>query len=119
MAYADEIRTAQQVLASESDHDAQTDLREEAIAAAEADGVTRSEYINYEAKLANYEARADVEPLAERRARDIGDSFTAAQFRREGTGSYAVFTSPADQNVDGLVDENGAPLDTPGTTTTP
>ena len=114
MAYADEIRTAQQVLAGESDHDAQNDLRDEAIAAAEADGVTRSEYINYEAKLANYEARADVEPLAERRARDIGDSFSDAQFRREGKGSYAVFTSPADQNVDGLVDENGDPIDKPG-----
>ena len=114
MAYADEIRTAQQVLAGESDHDSQNDLIAEQVAAAEADGVTRSEYINYEAKLANYEARDDVEPLAERRAREIGDSFTDAKFRREGKGSYAVFSSPADQNVDGLKDADGNQIDFPG-----
>lgn len=114
MAYADEIRTAQQVLAGESDHDSQNDLIAEQVAAAEADGVTRSEYINYEEKLGNYEARDDVEPLAERRARDIGEDFTAAQFRREGKGSYAVFTSPSDQNVKGLKDADGEQIDYPG-----
>ena len=142
MAYADEYRSAQQVLtANGGDHEAELARQEALVAEAEAAGVTRSEYIGYEEAFANYEARSDIEPLAERRAREIGYDATAAQFRREGEGSAAVFTSPGDGNVGGLTTtetttdpgadgivgtaDDGAttttevPLDTPGDETDP
>jgi hypothetical protein len=98
MAYLDRVRTASQVLNENSDHDAQNALLQDERDAAAAAGVTHSEYINYAAKMTNYASRDDVEPLSERRARDIG--LVADQtFRREGTGSIAVITSPGDQNV--------------------
>lgn len=117
MAYSDEVLTAQEVLANESAHQSMNDFEQAQIDAAEAAGVTRSEYVDYEAGLTNYMARDDVEPLDERRARDIGDTVTAAQFRRQGEGSAAVFTSPFDGNVGGLgVDTPGDELDAEGPT---
>lgn len=98
MAYLDTVKTAQQVVA-EDDAAKQNDFDQDARDAADAAGVTHSEYVNYAAKLTNYESRSDVEPLAERRAREAGDQFSDTDFRRAGTGSIAVFTSPADQNV--------------------
>lgn len=69
------------------------------VTAANTAGVTHSEYINYAARMTNYESRDDVEPLAERRAREAATTDAATDFRREGTGSIAVFTSPGDGNV--------------------
>lgn len=114
MAYSDEYKSAQQVLAANNRNKEVNALNQEGIDAAEAAGVTHSEYIGYAAAFAAYEARPDVEPLAERRARENG--LVADQnFRRKGTGSAAVFTSPYDGNVGGLVDEDGVAIDTPGT----
>lgn len=50
--------------------------------AAEA-GVTDAAFIEYEEALHNYESRPDVETLKERRAREAGDTFDAAGFRRQ------------------------------------
>jgi hypothetical protein len=53
--------------------------------AADSANVRRPEYINYDAALANYEARSDVETLAHRRAREAGDQFSDTDFvRAEG-----------------------------------
>lgn len=99
MAYIDTVKTAKQKLAAFDDSAAQNQVDADARALAAAAGVTHSEYVNYAARLANYEARDDVEALAERRARDSATTFAATDFRRAGTGSIAVFTSPGDQNV--------------------
>ena len=83
MAYSDEVRTAKEVLAVEMEGENKWDaLQEEARAAAEADNVTRSEYVGYAEAFALYEARDDVETLADRRAREAGDSATDADFVR-------------------------------------
>lgn len=50
---------------------------------AEEAGVTDAAYADYAEALKNYEARDDVETLAERRAREFGVSFEDASFRRE------------------------------------
>lgn len=115
MAYSDEVRTAQQVLGAEMEGQlSQEELRQVSIDAAEAAGVTHSEYVGYAAAHAAYEARGDVEPLSERRAREGAVSAADQDFRREGDGSAAVYTSPFDGNVGGLVDADGQPIDTPG-----
>lgn len=114
MAYSDEIRTAQQVLNDNSDHKVQNKVLQDAIDQAEAAGVTKSEFVNYAEKLTNYANRDDVEPLSERRARHQGTTFAETDFRREGTGSAAILTSPSDGNVGGLYDDEGNPIDTPG-----
>lgn len=98
MAYLDTVKTASQVVA-EDDAAKQNQVDADARALAAAAGVTHSEYVNYAQRLTNYESRSDVEPLAERRAREAGDQFSDTDFRRAGTGSIAVFTSPGDQNV--------------------
>lgn len=98
MAYLDTVKTAQQVVA-EDDAAEQNEVDQDARDLADAANVTHSEYVNYAARLTNYESRDDVEPLAERRAREAGDQFSDTDFRRAGTGSIAVFTSPGDQNV--------------------
>jgi hypothetical protein len=116
MAYLDTVRTAQEVVSEAQVVEGQqtsAELDEAARAAAETAGVTQSQYVDYEAKMNNYATRSDVEPLAERRARDIG--LVADQsFRRKGEGSIAVFTSPADQNVAGW---DGTPSDADGAVT--
>lgn len=83
MAYSDEVRTAQQVLASEGAGDKKwSDLQEESRDRAETNNVTRSEYVNYAAAFADYEARSDVETLEDRRARENGTDATDADFVR-------------------------------------
>jgi hypothetical protein len=48
-----------------------------------ADDVVGAPYNDYAAALNNYQLRSDVEPLADRRARDIGGTFAAADFVRQ------------------------------------
>ena len=98
MAYLDTVKTANQVIAAD-DSAAQNAVDQAARDLAQAAGVTHSEYVNYAARLANYESRDDVEALSERRARAYGTTVAATDFRRAGTGSIAVFTSPGDQNI--------------------
>lgn len=100
MAYLDTVKTAQEVIAG-ADPGVQTRAAFEQGLADDAHdaGVTRSEYIGYATALGNYESRDDVEPLEERRAREAATAFADADFRRSGTGSIAVITSPGDGNV--------------------
>lgn len=97
-AYLASLNTArEQVLEDSPEIPREAALNRESYDRAVAAGVTHSEYVNYEEGLANYASRDDVEPLAERRARDIG--LVADQtFRRKGAGSAAPLTSPADGN---------------------
>lgn len=100
MAYSDEIRTASQVLEGEMAGDNKwMELQEEARARAEADGVTRSEYVGYAEAFALYEARDDIETLADRRAREAGDSATDTDFVRSSADAdvartAGIFRSP-------------------------
>jgi hypothetical protein len=62
--------------------------------AAAAAGVKDASYIGYEAALEDYEARADVETLAQKNARNNPDDFADAAFMRQvgdetGSGSGA------------------------------
>ena len=98
MAYIDTVQTATQVVA-QLDADEQNTFDAAQKQAAVTAGVTHSEYVNYAAKMTAYENRDDVESLAQRRAREISTTDSATDFRRAGTGSIAVFTSPADGNV--------------------
>lgn len=50
---------------------------------AEDAGVVHPAFVDYESALENYEGREDVEPLAERRARENGTDFRSASFRRQ------------------------------------
>ena len=60
-------------------------MEDEAKAAADAANVRHFSYINYAAQMTNYESRDDVESLAHRRARDVGDQFSDTNFvRAEG-----------------------------------
>lgn len=83
--------TAQDAVAPHGPHGA------EAAAAkrAEEAGVVDAAYVNYEEALENYQARPDIEPLDERRAREGGRDFQAAAFRRQvgGTDNAGVTTS--------------------------
>lgn len=83
MAYLDTVRTAKQVVA---DLDVETwggtDVDADAKARAHAEGVREASFIDYAEALTNYESRDDVETLAHRRARDIGDQFSDADFTR-------------------------------------
>lgn len=53
-----------------------------AAAAADTANVRRAAFINYDAALQNYEDRPDMEPLAERRAREVASTFAATDFMR-------------------------------------
>ncbi|QIN94107.1 hypothetical protein PP459_gp126 [Streptomyces phage Wakanda] len=46
-------------------------------------GVTDAAFVGYEEALHNYESRPDVETLKERRAREAGETFDEAGFRRQ------------------------------------
>lgn len=110
MAYLDTVKTAHEVVAEAGDAKViahEQGLKDDAIAA----GVTHSEYIGYATAMANYEERDDVEPLAERRAREAATAFDDQDFRREGAGSVALITSPGDGNV-GIGLDNGFSDDT-------
>ena len=98
MAYLDTVVTAGEKLDG-LDHDKQNAFEAAEKQKAVTAGVTHTEYANYAARMANYESRDDVEPLAERRAREAGTTFAATDFRRKGDGSIALFPSPGDGNV--------------------
>lgn len=71
-------------------------------------GVVSSAFIDYESALENYESRADVEPLAERRARESGVSFHDAAFRRQvaavdNVGVVATDTATVDDKAQTVV----------------
>ena len=103
ISYLDTVKTAYEVVAGANDHKYnafEADERQKAVTA----GVTRTEYVDYEEALTAYESRGDVEPLVERRAREAATTFAAQDFRREGDGSIAVLTSPADGNIGGWDD---------------
>lgn len=46
-------------------------------------GVSQAAYANYATALSAHEARADIESLADRRAREYGTSYAAADFMRD------------------------------------
>lgn len=80
--YLASVRTAQENV---SNGEFNNEVEDAAKAAADAANVRKPEFIEYAAALANYEARDDVEPLAQRRAREAGDQFTDTDFvRAEG-----------------------------------
>lgn len=56
-------------------------------------GVSKPEYANYATALDAYAAREDIEGLAERRAREYGNSFGAADFMR--ANAYNADGTPA------------------------
>lgn len=84
-------RTAQAAVEPHGPHG----VEEAAAKRAKDAGVTGPEFVNYAEALENYQARPDVEPLDERRAREGGRDFQAASFRREvgGTDNSGVTTS--------------------------
>ena len=55
----------------------------DARARADAAGVSHPAYIGYAAALETFQSRDDIETLADRRAREYGDSFADAAFMRE------------------------------------
>lgn len=63
-------------------------------AAAAAAGVKDAAFIGYEDALTAYEAREDVEPLAEKNARDIPTTFADAAFMREAPGGAGGSSAP-------------------------
>jgi hypothetical protein len=83
--------TAQDAVAPHGPHG----VEEAAAKRAKDAGVTDPAFVNYAEALENYQARPDVEPLDERRAREGGRDFQAASFRREigGTDNSGVTTS--------------------------
>lgn len=87
-------RTAQAIAATEGAVQGDNEKKKAADA-----GVTRVSYIDYEKALENYQSRDDVEPLAQRRAREAGTSFHDAKFRRtvDGVDNSGVTTTDADK----------------------
>lgn len=63
-------------------------------AAAEAAGVKDASFIGYEDALRDYEARADVEPLAEKNARDMPTEFEDAAFMRASVDGPGGSSAP-------------------------
>lgn len=61
-------------------------IQDEAAAAAAAAGVKDAAFINYDVALDAYAAREDVEPLAEKNARDMPADFADASFMRTADG---------------------------------
>jgi hypothetical protein len=94
--------TAQSAVAVHGPHG----VEEAAAKRAKDAGVTDPAFVNYAEALENYQARPDVEPLDERRAREGGRDFQAASFRREvgGTDNSGVTTS--EDVATGAAEEN-------------
>ena len=91
MAYLDTVRTASEVV---SDLDPENwggiDVDQDGRDRANTANVRKVEFIDYAAALTNYESRDDVETLAHRRARDVGDQFSDTDFvRAEGYDPFA------------------------------
>lgn len=82
--------------------------------AADAAGVSHAAYIDYAAALTTFESRDDIEPLAARRARDVGETFADGDFMRDrvyqGGGTYwtpaAPEPGPHAGDVQGDADKN-------------
>lgn len=74
---------AQEKFSAASVNPANADLNAERAADSTFDSVSKPEYLGYAEKLAIYEARSDTEPLADRRARDHGETFEDADFTRK------------------------------------
>ena len=55
----------------------------EAAEAAATAGVSSAAFIDYATALGTYEDRPDIETLADRRARTVGDAFTDGDFMRQ------------------------------------
>ena len=80
--YLASVKTASEVV---NNGEFNNTVDDDAKARADAANVREVEFIEYAAALSNYEARDDVEPLADRRAREAGDQFTDTDFvRAEG-----------------------------------
>lgn len=79
--YLASVRTAHQNVLDGLNDSVDADAR----ARADAANVRSVEFIEYAAALSNYEARSDVEPLAERRAREAATTFAAQDFARSET----------------------------------
>ena len=63
---------------------------------AETAGVTDAAKIDYAAALAAYESRSDIEPLADRRARDNGEQFSDTNFVRTTADDHTDRNAGAD-----------------------
>lgn len=68
-------------------------INEENAAAAAAAGVKDAAFINYDVALDAYAARDDVEPLAEKNARDMPADFADASFMRTDDGNVGSGSS--------------------------
>lgn len=55
----------------------------DAKAFADTNNVSQAAYANYDAALSAHEARADIESLADRRAREVATTFAATDFMRD------------------------------------
>jgi hypothetical protein len=73
----------------------------EAKTAADTAGVSNAAFIGYAAALATYEARADIETLADRRARENASDFADQDFMR--ANAYDADGSAADAPRPGTV----------------
>lgn len=92
-------------------------VNDDAAAAAEAAGVSSAAFIDYEAGLAAYEARSDVENMATRLTREVGPDFDAAHWARQSgvfaTGARtAVADDPGTTGEDETVNVGEGPVDT-------
>lgn len=101
------VRTAHEVVAANGPI---TETLEDQAKRAEEAGVNDYVYADYEKALEAYEARPDVETLAERRAREGGASFHDAAFRRQigavdNAGLVATDTAVETENKKSAVTE--------------
>jgi len=76
--YLASVKQAQENANEGMDQPTDVDAR----ARADAANVRSVEFIDYAEALGNYEAREDVEPLAQRRAREAATTFAAQDFTR-------------------------------------
>lgn len=76
----------------------------DARAAATAANVSNAAYIGYAAALAAHEARTDIESLADRRTRENGTTFAAADFMRRAAynADGTAKAPPTPGNVNGV-----------------
>lgn len=79
--YLASVQEAQEVAVKGSNDSINVDAKSRADTA----NVERVEFIDYAEALTNYEARTDVESIAQRRAREAGTTFAATDFARSET----------------------------------
>lgn len=80
----------------------------EAKAAADTANVSHAAYIGYAAALNTHQSRADIETLADRRAREAGDAFADADFMRRQVynADGSVTAAPRPGSVEGDADKS-------------